>query len=314
MNPITQENTLNSPPFWLSNAWQGAFFKIMSCACFAGINGLVRHLSHGVAAEGIAPLPTAVIMFFQNLFGTLFLLPWILKAGKGSLTTQRTSLNLLRVGFAVLGVFLWYLTLKNMPLAEGVALSFTGPIITLIGATLFLHEKITTKRFTAIILSLTGAFIISRPDLALKGEGFGLALLFPLGATVAFTIDKLLTRKLASLGEKASAMAIYLLTLMIPFSFVPAALEWTSPTTVHWPWLIAAGALAAAAHLFFGKAYQLAEVTFLTPVGFSKFFFSALVGYLAFGEFPTRWPFWIGIGFIFFSILILFNFSQKNRL
>ncbi|HXH55114.1 MAG TPA: DMT family transporter [Gammaproteobacteria bacterium] len=289
-----------------SAAWQGAFWIMLSHTCFSGINAVVRHWSGGVDA-GIESLPVPVIQFFQNLFGTLFLLPWILKARVGSFKIRYVGLHLTRIAASVLGIYLWYLSLKAMPIAESVALGFTGPIVSIIAASIWLKEKINLQRLLAIILSLTGAFVISRPDLALSENvhAIGLAALLPLSSALAIAISKLLTRKLTTLGETPTVLATYLLLLMAPVSLVPALYEWTTPSITHWPWLILLGALAAGAHLSFAKAYQLAEVTFLTPIGFSKFFINVLVGYLVFSELPVEKSLWIGVATIFASIFVL---------
>jgi drug/metabolite transporter (DMT)-like permease len=292
----------------LSPAWQGAYWKIASCAAFAGINGIVRYLSgHGMEMT-IAPLPTEVMVFFQNIIGSLLLIPILLKTqGLKNITTRYPGLHLIRVLTAVMGVYLWYLSLKFIPLAESVALSFTGPIFTVIGARVLLHEKMNAQRLCAITLSMIGAFIISRPDLALQGEHpiMGLAAFLPLSSALILAWNKLLTRKLGLLGESPELLATYLLLFMAPISFIPACFKWVTPNLQQSYWLMALGLLVAIAHLSFGKAYKLAEVSFLTPFGFSKFMFSTLIGYLAFAELPTQWTIWLGIGIIFISILIL---------
>ncbi len=287
--------------------WEGAFWKIISCACFAGINGIVRYLSSGSIESEIAPLSVYVILLIQNIIGTAILLPFALKSGFQDLRTQNTSLHLLRVITAVLGVALWYLTLKVMPIAEGIALTFTGPIFTILGAWFFLKEHIGPQRLLAILLSLAGAFMISRPDLAFR-EGtsaIGLAVLLPLSSAMVLAFSKLLTRKLASAGEKPVTLATYLLLLMTPFSLPLALYEWTPPTLQHWPWLILMGVLAAFSHFAFSKAYQLAEVTFLAPLGLIKLLLGALIGYVVFQEFPTTWSLWLGISIILLSIPLL---------
>jgi drug/metabolite transporter (DMT)-like permease len=303
----------NSVTRWPSTAWEGAFWIVLSLTCFAGINGIVRYWSGGVDSA-IETLPVHVMQFFQNIFGTVFLLPWILKTRVGSFKIRFVGLHMTRVIAAVLGVYLWYLSLKAMPMAESIALSFTGPIFTVIAATLWLKEKINTPRLLAILFSLTGAFIISRPDLAFNGNThpIGFAVFLPLSSALAITINKLLTRKLATLGETPTVLTTYLLLLMAPISLLPALYEWTTPSPSHWPWLILLGALASGAHLSISKAYQLAEVTFLTPFGFSKFFINVLIGYLAFSELPLEKSLWIGTITIFASILILGSASLKN--
>jgi drug/metabolite transporter (DMT)-like permease len=296
----------------ISPAWEGAYWKIASCAAFAGINGIVRYLSgHGVETT-ITSLPTEVMVFFQNVIGSLLLIPVLIKTqGLKNMTTHYPGLHFIRVLTAVLGVYLWYLSLKFIPLAESVALSFTGPIFTVLGARILLHEKMNARRLWAITLSIVGAFVISRPDLALRGEHslIGLTALLPLSSALVIAWNKLLTRKLSLLGESPELLATYLLLFMTPISFIPAYLKWVTPNLQQGYWLMALGLLVAIAHLSFGKAYKLAEVSFLTPFGFSKFIFSTVIGYLAFSELPSQWTIWLGIGIIFISILML---SSKN--
>lgn len=285
-----------------SNYWQGAAWKIISCACFAGINGIVRYMS-----KGQDPLPANVIMFYQNFFGALFLLPWMIITKQVNLSSNYKILQALRVITAVLGVYLWYLSLKNMPIAESLALTFTGPIFTVIGASWLLKENISKKRYLAILFSLLGAFIISRPDLAFSedSQSIGLLVLFPLSSALVLAINKLLTRKLAHAGESSIVLTAYLLFFMTPASLVFALHEWATPAFSQLPWLLVMGLLTAVAHFSFSKAYQLAEVTFLMPIGFIKFFLSTLIGYLAFSELPYNPSAWIGMIIIFLSIILL---------
>lgn len=294
--------------FPTSTLWAGAGWKILSCACFAGINGIVRYLGGGGAFAPDLPLPANMIMFFQNVFGTLCLLPILFNQSKPQhLLPQRyISLHLLRVFAAALGVCLWYFTLQKMPIAMGVALTFTGPIFTVIGAKILLNERIGKRRSLAIFLSLIGAFIISRPDNALFGkeDALGLVALLPLGSAMALAWNKLLTRRLATKGETPESLATYLLLLMTPISFLLALPEWVTPQLSHWPWLILLGLLAGCAHISFGRAYAKAEVVFLTPIGFSKFLFSTLIGYCCFLEIPKP-SLWTGILVIGFSIFLL---------
>jgi len=309
MTKATNANTFQTTtaPLGVTRLWEGAFWKVLSCAAFALINGIVRYLSGGMNQTSLDVLPLETIIFFQNLFGTFFLLPFLTEFKIRDLKTAYPGLHFLRIATAVAGIYLWYLTLKVMPIAEGVALSFTGPIFTVIGASLLLHEKIDKTRFVAISLSLIGAFIISRPDIPLRGgvHPIGFSAIFPLSSAFVLAFSKLLTRKLARQGETPMALTLYLLLFMAPVSFIPACFHWSMPTLTQWPWLLLMGALATVAHLSFSKAYQLAEVTFLTPFGFTKFFLSMLVGFVAFSELPTSPSLWLGISVIFLSILAL---------
>lgn len=294
----------------------GAFWKIASCFCFAAINGVVRYLTGGSGDAMESALPVYVIIFFQNVFGTLFMLPVILQSGKESLYTTRPLLHLLRVIFAVGGVGLWYLGIYYLPLAHAVALSFTGPIFTVIGAHVFLKERISTNRVLAIAVCFTGAFIITRPDQALldaQMHEFGLAALLPLGAAIAFAVSKLLSRVLASQGESANSMTFYLLVLMAPLSALPAGYDWVAPSAGQYPWLILMGILAAGAHYTLTRSLAIAEISFVMPFGYSKIALSALIGFIAFNEIPKSATLWIGSLIIFISVTLL-SLPEKKTL
>lgn len=286
----------------------GGMWKIVSCACFAGINGIVRYLTGG-AGEGIeSALPVYVIIFFQNLFGTLFMLPWIVKNGYEGLKTTRPILHSIRVIIAVLGIGLWYWGLYYMPLAQAVALSFTGPIFTVLGAALFLRERIDVSRWLAIGICFIGAFVITRPDKAFYGteiDAVGLAAFLPLAAAIAFAASKLLSRVLAGNGESPESMTFYLLILMAPVSLIPASYDWVMPSAHHWSWLVAMGVLASGAHYFLTRSLAQAEVSFIMPFGYSKILISAVIGWFAFAEFPKSWTLWVGSAIIFVSVILL---------
>lgn len=296
----------------ISTAWQGAFWKVLSCAAFACINGIIRYISKG-ANGSLEPLPAAELLFFQESLGALCILPFIFKTGPQIFITHYFSLHLARVVTAALGVLLWYMSLRYMPIAEALALAFTGPIISVLGATFILREKLTFKRFLAISLSLTGAFLITRPDTPFSEGGmkWGLFTLLPLGSALVMAMSKICSRRLGILGESPERMTVYLFFFIAPVALLPAFFEWVTPNLNHLPWLLLLGALATFAYFALNKAYVLAEVTFLVPFGFSKFFFSTAVGFLAFAEFPTSKTAWFGIVAILGSLLVLYARSKK---
>ena len=297
------------------NQFTGVAWKIASCLCFAAINGIVRHLTGGSGDTLESALPVYVIIFYQNVIGTLFMIPVILQNGKTSLYTSNPLLHFLRVAFAVGGLGLWYLAVYYLPLAHAVALSFTGPVITVLGAHFFLKEDITINRVMAISICIIGAFILTRPDQVLfnnQTTGYGLAVLLPLGSAVAFAASKLLSRALSCHGESANSLTFYLLVLMVPISAVPAAYEWVSPSMTQYPWLMALGLLGAAAHYTLTRSLEAAEVSFIMPFGYSKIIFSALIGFIAFSETPKSSSLWIGSLIIFMSTWLLILPEKKK--
>ncbi|MFN7662142.1 MAG: DMT family transporter [Alphaproteobacteria bacterium] len=297
---------------------QGAYYKVLSCLFFAVINGLVRHLTHGVEGS-FAPLSEFQIAFVQNVFGFLFTLPLMKVDGLSSFRVRSPGLYAVRVLAAVAGVCMWYAALKHMPIGVAVALGFTGPIFTVIGARLWLNEWLTPLRLWGVALGLVGAFVIMRPDRMYFNQQWDFALswsFLPLISAIAIAISKLASRRLGEVGEPPNLQTFYLLLFMIPVSAVPAMMVWTPMNLQHIMLLALVGACATGAHYTMAKAYALSGVLFLTPFGFARLFFSALIGYFAFGEASLTTSFFIGAGAILISGLVIAKdeHQQKMRL
>ena len=299
----------SSITFWKTSPHvRGAFWKVSSFLCFSAINGIVRFLSQTAESIGQTPLPPYEVAFFQNLFGLVFLVPWILQNGPSSLKTHHPALQACRIGLSAIGVVLWYASLTYMPLAQAVALMFLGPLITAIGARFFLKESIGKERGFAIIIGFVGGGVISHAT-CMTGT-LSLVALLPVLAATCFSGATLMIRRLTK-DDSPHLIVIYLLLFMVPVLFIPTLIYGVLPETWQWPWLLSMGGLAASAHLCLSKAYASAEVTYLIPYGFTKWFASALIGLAAFGEIPS---FWTCFGaFVLMGAIVSLSYGETRR-
>ena len=286
--------------------WQGVGWKLLACLCFAVINVSVRYINGG-AGGASSPLPSSQIVFLQYAFGLAFMMPWLFNLGIKALKSNYLKLHMLRVCAAVTGVVLWYMSLQHMPIAEVIALSFTNPIFTIIGAKLYLKEPIGKARLAGITLGFVGAFTILRPDKVLLSEtaSYDWHILLPLCSAASFAMNKLYSRRLAAAGESVGTLAIYIMLFMAPIALVPAWYEWTTPTPSQWYWMAALGAAATLAQLAIARALQLADISLLNPFGFARFVFSAALGYVAFSEWPQSASWWLGMTIIIAGLYCL---------
>lgn len=261
------------------------------------------------------PLSINAIMFYQNLSAcTLLSLFMLYNHGLWQSTkllqTTKVMQHSVRVASAGVGVAIWYISLKLIPVTQVVALSFIAPIITTIGAVLFLKEDLNWRRRLAIALSLSGGFIISRPDLAIVGiKSFNWALLLPILAAIIFSYDKIITRQLLLAKETPMALTWFLLAFLAIFALAGVLLTESATAlilaTSHIPWLLLLGSLSIGSHYAFNKAYEDAELTLLLPFGAVKILLCAILSYIFFVEAPNSFNLWLGILVITSSTLIL---------
>lgn len=295
--------------FWKASPhFRGAFWKITSFLCFAAINGIVRYLSQTAEAIGQIPLPSYEVAFFQNLFGLVFLIPWILQNGPESLKTRFPALQICRIGLSAVGVVLWYTALAYMPLAQAVTLMLLGPLITAVGARFFLHEHIGKERGMAIVIGVFGGLIVSHTPMTTGALGF--ISLLPVLAATCFSGATLMIRRLAK-EDSPQLITTYLLVFMAPALLIPTLLWGYLPEPWQWPWLLMMGGFAASAHFCLNKAYATAEISYLIPYGFTKWFASALIGVIAFAEIPSSWT-CLGT-FILMGAIISLSYVEARR-
>lgn len=295
---------------------QGILWKTLACACFATMNVLVRYLSGG--AGGIDhPLSSAQIAFLQYFVGALFFLPILLKHETfEALKGGQKALNLLRVGYAASGVICLYYAFRVMPAAKAVALGFTSPILTVIGAAFYLREKIGPLKLLGVGLGLLGAFLITRPDKVLLGgeeDPLGWLVALPLLASTFFAASKILGRKLAASGEAPKVLTSYILVFMAPITLVPALFNWQPLTLEHWAYLVPLGIVATLGNLTHAYCYKCAEISFIAPFGFSRLLFTAGFAYMIFEELPKSEALWAGALIIFLGTIVICLQEEEFR-
>lgn len=238
-------------------------------------------------------LPIAVMVLFRALFGVSVMLPWLYRKGFGVLRTRRWGLYWLRALFAVSNLYVMFTALTLMPVADVTAVLFTRPMITTALAIVILGEVAGRRLWLALTIGFAGAVILIRPGF----EAVNIGALFALAAaaltSLAYNVAKLLTRT-----ESPDTIAFYQTLLMVPLIAIPAILVWQTPTWEQLGLLFAVGGLATLSHRAMNRAYALQNLTLLQPLEFIRLPLGALLGLMAFSEWPDAWV-WIGGAVIF---------------
>lgn len=306
---------------FFSKSWLGVIWKVIAFAAYALMNTLTRYLSGGSSTDLEQALPVNVIIFFQDSFALLFLLPWILHQKTHLRHPRFIGLHFARVFFSVTAIISWCFALFFIPQAEATALSLLGPVLGVVGAKWMLKERISVQRFVFILLSFSVSlcaawhFMPSFKSISFWDFNYSLGLSCIILSAFLFAAAKLLTRKLANNGESPKKLTAYLLILIVPFSLLPALFFWVTPSLMHLPWLILGGLLTILAIYSVSKALSYAEISFLAPFDFIQFIFNTAMGYWIFTEMPSTWIVWM-IGTLLSAHLgfLIFKFNRHPSL
>jgi len=261
----------------------GATFMVFAALAFAGVNA-ANDWSQQI--NGVSP---AAVAFFQYFFALVFALPWIWRQGRKALATNHLRWHIVRVVLSAIGVQAFVASFAVMPFPQIIALVMISPFFVLLGAAVFLNEKVTRARVLATIVAFSGAMIILEPWSA----NFSLMALLPVLAAIVWAGASLITKFLTN-DEKPATITVYLLLLLTPINLAfYAGSGFAIPQASAFGLLVALGVLTALAQYFVTRAYAAADATYLQPFDDLKLPLNTLVYWLVF-SYALSTNFWPG--------------------
>ncbi|MBU6207191.1 MAG: DMT family transporter [Alphaproteobacteria bacterium] len=193
-------------------------------------------------------------------------------------------LHILRGTVAVAMLLLWFWGIVRVPLAEGIALSFIAPLITLYLAAVLLHEPVHAREIVASVVALLGIGVIILGRLGVKhGPDALWGVIAILVAAVLYAYNLVLQRQQA---QAASPQAIgFFNTLVVLVWLLLFAPHWAMlPSHIYWPMIILGAFLGSAAIIINAWAYGRAEARIVVMSEYTAFIWAALLGYIFFQE------------------------------
>lgn len=234
---------------------------------------------------GEAGVPILIVVWARALFGGLMTLPFALRAeGAQAFRPAQPLRQLARSALLFSATFLFFQSLKHLPIADALAIFFVNPLVIVILSALALREKVGPRRWAAVAVGFVGTLIIIRPGVVEVNPGT----FYALGAGVALGSYFVMTRAMAGVADamvlnfQTSAIGAALLTLALPFL-------WVAPSPTQWAMLAALGVIATLGHVLITKAYEHGEASLLAPLAFTEIIMATILGWWFFGDLPDRW-------------------------
>jgi len=258
---------------------------LLANLCVASMTVAIRVASHELHPFEIA--------FFRNLFGFVFVLPFLWRAGLGMLRANAPGRLLISSGGHLVAMLGYFLAVAYLPLAELTALAFTKPLFATLGAALVLHEVVRGRRWSAIAIGFLGVMIVLRPGAEAFSPYAGLVLLSALASAAVVLLVKQMT-----LRDGSTTIVLYQTLFLTALSLPPALWFWQMPGLESLVLVALIGALGTIAWLCFTRAFALADASAVMPYEFLKLPITAALAYLMFAEVPSVWT-WLGGAVIF---------------
>jgi len=279
----------------------GLFYMLISVTFFSLMDVLVKVTGEYALGE---------ILFFRSLFGLIpifFLIPK--NCLKNFYKTQKISLHFYRSLFGTIAMASIFIALRNLELAETVAMTFAGPIFVTLFSIFFLSEKVRLTRWSAVVIGFIGVIFISRPGF----ETANIFYIFPIIFCLGFAAVCILIRKLTLYGESVWLIAFYftLVSGLVGLATFPFG-GWLIPTKIDFILLALIGIFGSVANLLLTQSYKLAEVSLTTPLKYLALIYAIAFGFFIFQEIPSFYTI-LGAGLIVVSSLIIFTRERQLK-
>ncbi len=250
---------------------------LASMGAFAAADTLVK--------ISTATLSPAQVMFY--LIGGAFIIFLLMAILQKDRLLDRRALSpilFLRYFSEVVGMVGMVMALTYVPISVVGAITQASPLLTALGAVLFLNEKMGWRRWCTFIIGFAGVLLIIQPG----SVEFNLSVIWAIVAMLALAIRDLTTRLIpndmpsASLATFTMAAALPCTALWVFYngeSFLPAQTNWL----VIIPMIV----LGAMGYLFIITSIRIAEVAVVMPFRYSRIIFLLILGIVVFEEKPN---------------------------
>ena len=277
----------------LSKSQKAVLFMIGSVICFSTMDLIVKYLNN---------VPFGQVLFMRFFFGMipiLFLIP------KDKIftfyKTKRPGLHAFRAVSGTIAIIALFIALRNLPLADVISLTFTGPLFVTIMSVIFLSEKVGIRRWSAVVIGFIGMLFIVRPAF----EELNLYYIFPVIFSLGFANVAISIRSLSK-TEPNYLIAFYFSILSLLVGLCTIINGWIWPTPFEAFLFLLLGLAGGVANLLLTQSYRLADASLVSPIKYLSLIVAIIAGYFIFSEVPKLMTLF-GAGLIVVSSFIIFR-------
>ena len=278
--------------------WRGVLGMVVVTLLFSMQQALVKHLT--------AEMHPLEVGFFRQFFGLVVLLPVIFRTGLHAFVPRRLGLYSTRAVLEVTSMSLNFAALSITTLGTVVALFFTTPLFATLFAVFILRESFRLNRAIGLAVGFLGSLIVLRPGII----EIDLGALLMLGS-VALWGASISVIKILSRTESNVKITVYMAAMATPMALIAALPVWRMPTLYELGVLAFVGGISSLAHIMFVQVFRNADVAAVMPLDFGRLIWAALIGYIAFNEFPDIWT-WVGATTIFAAATWVAVHERRN--
>lgn len=273
----------------------GIALMCIALLCFALLDACAKYLSPRIGA-----LQTVWFRYALSVLAVTLLLNPL--TAPGVWRSRNLKLQLARSAMLFLSTLFNFLALRELQLAQSMAIVFAVPLLVALIAGPLLGEWPGPRRIVAIMVGFLGVLVVTRPGIG----GLPPGALWSVAGVFAYALYNVFTRMLAAYDSAQTTLvysgvaAVALLAPVVPF------LEWRTMGALEWGLAIACAFFGTFGHWLVILASRRAPASVLTPFIYTQIVWMVLLGYYIFGDTPDGYTI-AGAAIVIASGLYLLN-------
>ena len=269
----------------------------LSTLAFSLANVFVKQVSH---------IPAMEVVFFRTVLASTFCIIGLYRANADWRGSNR-SLLLLRGIFGTTALFLFFITLQNIPLASAMTIQYLSPIFTSIIAIFILSEKVRSMQWIFYAIAFSGVLLIEQIDTRVSIFYLIIGIVSAFCSGVAYNLVRSLRGR-----EHPLTVVLHFQLVGVVVGFISLFFQWKTPVGWDWFFLFLIGVFSQLGQIFLTNALQKERVAGVAIINYSGLIYALLIGSLVFGEMQSAESL-AGMLLVVFGVLLSVVYSNRKQ-
>jgi len=259
-----------------------------------------------ICVKQVSGIPAMEIVFFRCAIASAFCLIGLHRAGEDWKGTNHMLL-LMRGVFGTTALFLFFVTLQNIPLASAMTIQYLSPIFTTVIAIFFLGESVARLQWLFYALAFAGVLLIERTDPRISPFFMVIGVISAFCSGMAYNLVRSMKGK-----EHPLTVVLHFQLVGVVVGFVSLFFEWKTPVGWDWFYIFLVGVFAQLGQIFLTNALQKERVASVAIINYTGLIYALLAGSLLFSE-PQSAESLAGMLLVVFGVLLSVVYSNRKR-
>jgi drug/metabolite transporter (DMT)-like permease len=272
---------------------------LLATLAFSVMNVFVKQLNR---------IPAMEIVFFRCLVSASICFVGIARAG-ANWKGNNNVLLIARGASGTLALFMFFVTLQNIPLATAVTIAYLSPIFTMVLGVFLLGEQVRPIQWFFYALAFAGVIVIKGFDTSVPTLFLITGILSAICSGVAYNLVRRLKER-----EHPLVVVLHFQLVGVVAGFGLTLFNWVTPVT-GWEWfcLLMCGLLTQFGQTCLTKSLQAERVAHVSILNYTGLAYALAFGIFIFGEVYT-WQAILGIALAVAGVVLSVIYGKPKPL